>query len=41
MPLFLLMVLLLAACGAPTHPLTYVDPGDPVWAINAPQAATR
>jgi hypothetical protein len=33
MPL-LLMVLALAACAAPQHPLTYVKPSDPVWSLN-------
>ena len=33
MPL-LLLVLTLAACATPQHPLTYVKPSDPVWSIN-------
>jgi hypothetical protein len=35
MPLFLVVLgLSLAACTAPQHPLTYVNPADPVWSIN-------
>jgi hypothetical protein len=32
--LFLLLSIALAACSAPTHPLTYVHADDPVWPIN-------
>jgi hypothetical protein len=39
--LFLLLFSTLAACTAPTHPLTYVDPDDPVWPINPPEQAAR
>jgi hypothetical protein len=31
---WLLLVLTLAACAAPQHPLTYVNPSDPVWSLN-------
>jgi hypothetical protein len=31
---WLLLVLTLAACAAPQHPLTYVKPSDPVWSLN-------
>ena len=35
MPLLLLVLgLSLAACTTPQHPLTYVQPSDPVWSIN-------
>lgn len=38
MPFLLLLLLLsLVGCGAPTHPLTYVQPDDPIWPINTPQ----
>ena len=30
----LLLVLALAACAVPQHPLTYVKPSDPVWSLN-------
>ncbi len=45
MPIVLLILMLLAACAGPQHPLTYVHPGDPLWAINpspttAPEPAT-
>ena len=37
MPLLLVVLsLALAACTAPQHPLTYVNPSDPVWSINPP-----
>lgn len=31
---WLLLVLALAACGSPSHPLVYVQPSDPIWALN-------
>lgn len=34
--LIVLATLVLAACGAPEHPLTYVSTSDPVWQINPP-----
>jgi uncharacterized lipoprotein YajG len=35
MRLFLVVLsLALAGCTAPEHPLTYVNPSDPVWSIN-------
>jgi hypothetical protein len=43
MPFILILILALAACGAPSHPLTYVQTGDPVWPLYpvAPQQAAR
>lgn len=37
-PVFLGALLALAACTAPSHPLTYVSPSDPVWWVNPPEA---
>jgi hypothetical protein len=37
MKLALLALLALSAC-APTHPLTYVHPGDPTWWATPPTA---